>query len=130
MNFKEFFKSEQYTWKHKFAFLKIEHQLLGHNTLKGFLHDTDKVFYLYPVALIFGKDKNWIKNKHRLNNRHHVESKYDKSYKDYVEMIIDWECARFTKPDKPLNAFQTMKKFYPDMEPKILPILKKFGLTK
>lgn len=130
MIFKDFIKSEQYTWKHKMAFLKIEHQLLGHNTLRGYLHDMDKVLYLYPVALLFNKDRKWIKSKHRQNNRHHVESKHEKSYNDYVEMIIDWECARFTKPDKPLNAFQTMKKYYPDMEPKILPILKKFGLAR
>ena len=29
-------------------------------------------------------------------------------------MVIDWECARFTKPDKPLNAYETYKKYYCD----------------
>ena len=46
-----------------------------------------------------------------------------KTRSDYIEMIIDWECARFTKPDKPLDAYQTMKKFYPDLESRILPLM-------
>lgn len=32
---------------------------------------------------------------------------------NWIETIIDWECARFTKPDKPLNARETLSKFYP-----------------
>lgn len=43
-------------------------------------------------------------------------------------MVIDCECARFTKPDKPLNARQTLYKFYPELETKILPILEEFNL--
>ena len=51
-----------------------------------------------------------------------------KTRSDYIEMIIDWECARFTKPDKPLDAYQTMKKFYPDLESRILPLMIELGL--
>ena len=43
-------------------------------------------------------------------------------------MVIDWECARFTKPDKPLNARQTLYTFYPELENQILPILNDLGL--
>ena len=43
-------------------------------------------------------------------------------------MIIDWECARYTKPDKQLNAYDTLYKFYPNLEKEILPILKEFKL--
>lgn len=35
-----------------------------------------------------------------------------------VEAVFDWESARFTKPEKPLNAFQTWKKYYPDIDMK------------
>lgn len=45
-------------------------------------------------------------------------------------MLIDWECARFTKPDKPLNAYDTLYKFYLELEDKILPLLKEKGLDK
>ena len=95
-------------YKYKKAFLRVEYELLGHNTLRGFLHDSDKFFYLYPVALILGHDKHWVKNHHRKNNRHHNECQKNKTRRDYIEMIIDWECARFTKPDKQLNAYETM----------------------
>lgn len=33
-----------------------------------------------------------------------------------VEAAIDWESARFTKPEKPLNAYQTWKKYYSDID--------------
>jgi len=43
-------------------------------------------------------------------------------------MIIDWECARYTKVDKPLNAYETLMKYYPEEVDNILPILKKLKL--
>lgn len=43
-------------------------------------------------------------------------------------MMIDWECARYTKPDKPLSARDTLYKFYPELEEKMLPILNKYNL--
>lgn len=112
-----------YTWRHKKAFLKVEKQLLGHNTLRGYLHDIDKLF-----MMLFLPDK-WVSKIHRKFARHHDNGKI-KLYNDYVEMIIDWECARFTKPDKPLNAEQTMNKFYPHLRSKIEPLLVKFGLKE
>ena len=33
----------KYTLKHKAAFLKVEKELLGKNTIRGYLHDFDKV---------------------------------------------------------------------------------------
>ena len=47
-----------------------------------------------------------------------------------TEMVLDWESARFTKPDKPLNAFDTLYKYYASMESQVLPILQKYGLDK
>ena len=38
----------KYTMKHRKAFRAVEKQLLGHNTIRGYLHDLDKVF-LYMV---------------------------------------------------------------------------------
>lgn len=29
-----------------------------------------------------------------------------------IEAAIDWESARFTKPNKPLNAYETWQKYY------------------
>ena len=112
----------KYTKEHRKAFKKIEKELLGYNTWRSIVHDVDKVI-LYNIW-----PHKKVKEFHRNTARHHVESKIKKSKNDYIEMIIDWECARYTKPDKPLNAYDTLYKIYPELEDKILPILKELKL--
>lgn len=110
-----------YTWKHKMAFLKVEKQLLGHNTLRGYLHDCDKLFlYLF----LDGEEVHHI---HRRYSRHHIDKAFTES--DYIQMIIDWECGRLTKPDKPLDAYDTLYKWFEELECVILPLLIRFNLT-
>jgi hypothetical protein len=111
----------KYTKAHRKAYKDVEKELLGHNTWRSLVHDLDKVI-LYNF-LPFEK----VKKFHRNTARHH-ENNIKKKRNDYIDMIIDWECARRTKPDKPLNAYDTMYKFYPHLEKEILPILKEFGL--
>lgn len=111
-----------YTWQHKKAFLKVEKKLLGKNTLRGYLHDLDKIFLYIP----FGMEKGH--NIHTWWARHH--QRRANTRKDYIEMIIDWECARITKPDKPLDAYDTLYKFYPNKEKEILPLLKELNLAR
>lgn len=36
--------------------------------------------------------------------------------KNKIEAAIDWESARFTKPEKPLNAYDTWVKYYSDID--------------
>lgn len=110
----------KYTLAHRKAFREMERQLLGHNTVRSLFHDLDKVF-LYPF-FEYKKVHNW----HR-NHMHHHEVKA-KTHSDFVQMVIDWECARYTKPDKPLNARETLDKFYPRLKNKILPIIEELGL--
>lgn len=109
----------KYTWRHKKALLDIEKKLLGHNTLRGYLHDVDKLimYCIMPTELAH--------NIHVLISRHHDQA-HTKS--DFIQMVIDWECARFTKPDKPLNAADTMRKYYPYLKSEIEPILKELNL--
>lgn len=130
MNLQELKYRIKYTWQHKIAFLQTERELLGHNTFGGYTHDLDKVLFWYPAAFVFRKDKTWCHKNHRRCSRHHIENRKTKTRKDYINMIIDWECARRTKPDKPLNAYGTMKKYYPHLETYILPLLKELGLQK
>ena len=110
----------QYTLNHRKAFRIVEKQLLGHNTFRSLFHDFDKVI-LYKLM-----DYKKAHNLHRSFARHH-ELKA-KTHSDFVQMVIDWECARLTKPDKPLNARQTLDKLYPHLEDKILPILEELNL--
>ena len=73
-------KSISYTWNHKKAFLKVEKQLIGKNTISGYLHDVDKlILYLLPL------NKKTIRNIHRKYSRHHVESKREKNYLEIIE---------------------------------------------
>ena len=112
-----------YTLKHKIAFLKVEKQLRGKNTLGGYLHDIEKpLLYLFCFWMSIPE----IHQFHQKYNRHHVQNKLKKSQNDLLDTIIDWECARMTKPDKPLNAYDTLIKYSPEYITTYLPIIKKY----
>ena len=86
-------------------------------------HDVDKLFmYLFY-------SKNDVSRFHRELSSHH-ENDIEKTEIDYIEMVLDWESARYTKPDKPLNAYDTLYKYYPNLENKIMPILNEFGINQ
>ncbi|MBO5039374.1 MAG: hypothetical protein J6C85_08010 [Alphaproteobacteria bacterium] len=108
-----------YTLEHKLAFLEREHYLTGHYSLRGILHDLDKPFYyLNP----FFKDKKKIQELHRKNSCHHAGCVETYKLEHLIEMYIDWDCAALTKPDKPLNAFETLVHFYPEFMNIMLPL--------
>lgn len=112
-----------YTLKHKEAFLQVEKQLRGKNTLSGYLHDAEKpLMYLF----CFWMSISDIHKFHRAHNRHHVKNNLKKSTDDLLDTVIDWECARITKPDKPLNAYDTLMTYYPEYEKVYLPIIQKY----
>ena len=112
----------RYTWRHKIAFLKVEKKVRGKNTLRGLLHDADKLF-LYALPFI---DIQTAQNIHTKYARHHLRNNIQKTQKDIEETVIDWACAPLTKPDKPLNAYQTLIKYYPNHVEQILPTIKKW----
>ena len=84
----------RYWFKHWLAFQKVARQ---HKAWKPhpLLHDIDKPF----LGLLFNRKK--VHKIHRSYSPHHLEYK---GKKDYLSMVIDWECARYTKPDKPMSA--------------------------
>lgn len=112
----------KYSLKHRNAFLSLEKKLLGKNTIRGYFHDVDKIilYHFLPTEFVHTCHQWWSK--------HH--ERRAKTHDDFVQMVINWECARFTKPDKSLNAYDTLYKFYLHMEDKILPILKELNLIK
>lgn len=112
-----------YTFRHKIAFIVTEYNLTGKITLRGILHDSDKLLlYLIP-----GISLQFITNFHRKRSCHHFNNK-QKTQKDYIQMIIDWECARMTKSDKPLNARDTLNTYFPQLKYEIEPLLKILNL--
>lgn len=113
----------KYTYLHRREVYRLGNELRIKESLLDslWMHDIDKlIVYLF-------RDKQETQKIHRLLNRHHNRNETDKEI--LVEMLLDWESARFTKPDKPLNAYDTMKKYYPDMETKMLPIMEELGLN-
>lgn len=113
-------KKLNYTLKHKITFLKVEKQLTGHISYRGVVHDIDKVLKLLFCPWM---DYETIQQNHRKTQKHHIENWSEKTETDYLEAIIDWECARYTKPDKPLNAYETLMKFYPAYKEVYLPLI-------
>ena len=112
----------QYSKIHRIAFRDLEKRLLGKNTIRSFFHDVDKIilYHFLPTEFVHTCHQWW--------SRHH--ERRAKTREDFLQMVIDWESARFTKPDKPLNAYDTLYKFYPHLEDKILPILKELNLAQ
>lgn len=112
-----------YTIRHKQAFLQVEKQLRGKNTLGGYLHDLDKVvLYMIPGLDI----DTTVQKFHREHSKHHVEYKGIRTDKDRLDAVIDWECAPITKPDKPLRAYETLLKFYPTYIDEFLPLIQQY----
>lgn len=122
----ENFEHIKYTYKHrKIVMLLAEKYFKDNQELLEQVkqHDLDKL-YLYLFY-----DKKTVSRIHREQSAHH-ENDLEKTHLDYVEMVLDWESARYTKPDKPLNAYETLVKFYPTMLEEILPILREMGIDK
>ena len=116
----------EYTYKHrKVVMLLAKKYFKDNNELleQVKFHDLDKM-YLYMFY-----DKNAVSKFHRKNSNHHSNDLV-KSKLDYIEMVLDWESARYTKPDKPLNAYDTLYKYYTEEEENILPILKEMKIDK
>ena len=116
----------EYTYKHRKIVIYLAKKYFKKNKdllKKVELHDLDKLFmYLFY-------EKESASDIHRDMISHHQNS-IPKTELDYMEMVLDWESARYTKPDKPLNAYDTLIKYYPYMEDNILPILKSIGIDK
>ena len=112
----------KYTLEHRKAFRVVEKNLFGRVSMRGYLHDFDKVFlYLFL-------SKKSVSKLHRKFARHHINRA--KTKRDFNEMVIDWECARYTKLDKPLNAYETLYAYYPQLVALILPILQELNIDK
>ena len=118
MNMSNRFKEIKNIMRHRKVLQRIAKE-------KGYsfpFHDFVKMINVF----IFG-DKIATKL-HRKFSKHH-DHKYFYKYKapdllagvyrdipNKVEAAIDWESARFTKPEKPLNAYDTWVKYYSDID--------------
>ena len=65
-------------------------------------HHAQSEIYLFCIV----KENSWVYPKY----------KTQRDIKNKIEAAIDWESARFTKPEKPLDAYETWKKYYSDID--------------
>lgn len=88
---------------------------LGVWKFKYLFHDMEKPFMLYWFMWVCGMKHEdaykRVQRWHRTHRKHHLEYKHDKNYE---EMMIDWECSRFTKTKSPRTAYEEFMKLYKD----------------
>lgn len=110
----------KYTYLHRREMARIAGEL-GIDWNQYRFHDCDKM-----VMMLFHTDEDLTKE-HRSTQPHHHHN--TTNMKALVEMMLDWESARFTKPDKPLNALGTLNVWYSRMKDRMMPVLEEYGLA-
>lgn len=81
--------------RHKIAFFKWEKKITGRHTIRGITHDLGKlIMFLLPFKI------QYVRDYHKKHAKHHNA----KTIKDYIEKLVDYECARFTKRNSSLTA--------------------------
>ena len=94
--------------RHKMAFMRVRASnsyLYANISLwRALMHDTAKAVNI----LVLGD--NLATSLHRAFAGHHREDGMTHAQK--VEAFCDWECARITKPNKPLNGEETWMSYY------------------
>lgn len=98
---------QEYTLKHQQAFIAVRVFLNMPIRNIDFAHDLDKL-------ILYGQlSKDDASRMHRLYAPHHIDNNILKSSEDLFDTVVDYECARLTKNDKQLNAYEFAKKYYP-----------------
>lgn len=65
-------------------------------------HHAQSETFLFAIV----KENGWVYPKYKTR----------RDIKNKIEAAIDWESARFTKPEKPLDAYDTWMKYYSDID--------------
>lgn len=115
-----------YTLQHKRALLMVYTELfqtIPEEDSRLYYHDSDKL-WMYT----FLSEVKKASKLHRAYSIHHVENWRINSMEDRLEAMLDYECARITKPDKPLNACRTVKEIQTKARKDLEPILIRYGL--
>lgn len=126
-----FTKEERSGFKYWFAhWCAFQMTALNHKCWKPkyLFHDIEKPW----LKLIWNYPK--VQKWHREHNSHHLEY-YDKYHRaDWLGMIIDWECSRFTKEASPRTAreeayliLDTKPEYVYAIRCSIIPLLNKYN---
>ena len=102
-----FTKEERSTFKYWFAHwcaFQLVALVLRAWKPKYLLHDIEKPWLRLWYRGNYSKVQAW----HRLHSNHHLGYP---GKRNYLAMVIDWECSRFTKESSPETAYEYFK-FY------------------
>lgn len=125
-NIKASYTHIPYTWKHKMQVIKLEKQFTGKVSLRGLLHDTDKLvgYALFPFLTL-----HQHKIIHRkISKHHHYDDIANLSDSVRKEIVLDWESARYTKPDKIYTAREWCRYKRMNCYPYLATIFDEWGL--
>lgn len=124
-NIKDSYKHIPYTLKHRKKLSELEEELTGKKSY--YFHDLDKVimYVLFPYL-----GTKIIHRIHAKLSKHHIKYWRGIDKMDKIQAIIDWESARYTKPDKPWNAAETLIYKYPQYINEFTSIFDKLGLRE
>ena len=120
---KQYPKSSFKYWFAHWSAFQMTAMNLGCWKFRFLFHDMEK-----PFLKVILRDYSKVRKIHRTTSKHHYLLGQDPTKKDFLAMVVDWECCRFTKEDQPLNARQTLYAYHEDLDKYILPILEKLGL--
>lgn len=125
------FEKLTYTFAHRRAFRFVldtyfpDHPMYDDLDYRAEMHDLDKCLY---IAL--GGDPKAASAYHRMTNPHHMEGNANPTELDMTEAIIDYECAGFTKADKPLNAYDTVIQWGKPHGDELVELMERFGMAQ
>ena len=100
-----------YTYRHRQAMKYVLNKIIDDEYLKQKMtpkiesHDIDKLI-MYQVM-----DKAEASAIHKNLAKHHMTNDTPKDWYDKLEAILDYEASGYTKPDKPLNAYDTIMQY-------------------
>ena len=125
----------EYTYRHRRAIEYLIDKIFDDGPLKeamkrrAIAHDVDKLV-MYQMM-----DKEEASRWHTQTARHHMTNGAPKTMYDKLEAILDYESAAYTKPDKPLNAFDTINmlfnkgKMTAEIKDDLIELCRAFGLA-
>lgn len=123
-----------YTYRHRRAFEYCVKKLIRDPELRREMLNRARVHDMDKMIMYLFLDQREAQELHVNNQPHHLENQLPRTYEDYVETVIDYECAPYTKPDKPLNAYDFVqllmdwKALDAETGAKLISIMKEFGI--
>ena len=115
-----------YTWKHKMAMIKLEKQFTGKVTPRILFHDTNKLFSFILFPFLTPDQHEALHQK--FSKHHHYDDIANLTDAVREEIVLDWESARYTKPDKPRTAREWCSYKLINCYPYLSPIFDKWGI--